>query len=92
MKVTQPSVGGICESLQGKDKGTPYVIVGILAGLFVLVADGKRKTLGRPKRKNLKHLYLSPKNAKEYGADFSDGNVDDCKIAYALKQYLRGKK
>lgn len=92
MKVTQPSVGGICESLQGRDKGEPYVVVGILPNSFVLVADGTRKRLSRPKRKNLKHLYLSPHSSAEYGADFSNGNADDCAIAYALKQYLRGKK
>ena len=92
MKVTQPTLGGICVSLQGRDIHSAYVIVGILPDSFVLVADGKGKTLARPKRKNLKHLYLSPENSAEYGADFSDGNADDCAIAYALKQYLRGKK
>lgn len=84
MKVKNPCIGSICESLQGRDKGTSYVVVGILPASYVLVADGNRKKLKSPKRKNLKHLYISPKNIAEYGVAISE-KANDCQIAYALK-------
>lgn len=86
MKVKTPCLGSICVSLQGRDKGAAYVVVGILARSFVLVADGDCKKLSCPKKKNLKHLYLSPKSAGDYGVDLSDSTYD-CQIAYALKQF-----
>ena len=84
MKVKNPCIGSICESLQGRDKGTSYVIVGILPNSFVLVADGNRKKLGSPKRKNLKHLHILPQNVGDYGVEISE-KANDCQIAYALK-------
>lgn len=86
MKVKTPCNWFICQSLQGRDKGNAYVIVGVLSPSYVLVADGDRKKLSCPKKKNIRHLYLSPKSVGDYGADFS-GKVNDCQIAYVLKQF-----
>lgn len=91
MKVKDPRIGLICESLQGRDKGNLYVIVGILPNSFVFVADGDRKKLSCPKRKNIRHLHLTPFMSADYGADLSD-KANDCQIAYALKQYRAAAK
>lgn len=91
MKVKTPVAGMICASAQGRDKGQVYAVVGMAGDSFVLVADGIRRKLDSPKRKNLKHLALTPHNAAEYGADFSNGKVNDCILAYALKQYAQTK-
>jgi len=50
-------VGQVVISRQGKDAGDWYVVVGYdeKAG-FVLVANGKKRTIASPKRKNPKHL------------------------------------
>ena len=48
-------VGQIVCSRAGRDKGKFMVIVG-QEGQDLLVADGKERPLGRPKRKNPKHL------------------------------------
>lgn len=92
MKVKHPVQGGICESLQGRDKGNLYCICGILGDGYVLVADGKAKPLGSPKRKNVRHLRLYPDNASEGGVDFSRGRVSDSQIAYALKTFAQNSK
>ncbi|HIZ44325.1 MAG TPA: KOW domain-containing RNA-binding protein [Firmicutes bacterium] len=47
--------GWFAVSAAGHDKGKLYVIVGWQDGYYLL-ADGKRKTLERPKRKKEKHL------------------------------------
>lgn len=87
MKVHRPAVGMICASAQGRDKDCIYVICGIQSPSFVYVADGAGKKLNCPKRKNVKHLVLTAHNAAQYGADFSNGSVNDCILAYAIKQY-----
>ncbi len=91
MKVKTPAVGMICVSTQGRDKGNVYAVQAISSERFVLVVDGIRAKLDSPKRKNLKHLSLTPKNISEYGVNFSNGKVYDCNIAYALKRYIQSK-
>ncbi|MGN1372899.1 MAG: KOW domain-containing RNA-binding protein [Candidatus Coproplasma sp.] len=85
MKVSKPSLGGIAQSLQGRDKGKLYVVCGI-SDTTVMLADGVVKTLANPKRKNLKHVYLLNKTVAEYGVTYPWDNSFDCKAAYALKQ------
>lgn len=91
MKVKIPVVGGICESLTGRDKGTIYVIYRVADASSVLVVDGKFKTVCNPKKKNLKHIRLSKYNAKEFGADVSCEKIHDSQIAYAIKSYKQSK-
>ena len=42
-------------SLKGHDKGNLYVVVKD-ENEFLLLCDGKNKTLSKPKKKNIKHL------------------------------------
>ena len=42
-------------SKAGRDKGRFFAVVGS-DGEFALIADGNKRTLANPKRKNLKHL------------------------------------
>ncbi len=64
MRLKEPSggmwtIGQVVISLKGKDAGRWYVVVGFeepAKGARVLVADGDRYTVGRPKPKNPGHL------------------------------------
>lgn len=85
MKVKDPERGGIAQSVQGRDKGALYVVCGI-EGNVLLLADGARRTLQNPKRKNLKHVILLNKTVAEYGVTYPWDKSFDCKTAYALKQ------
>lgn len=49
-------VGMVVTSRAGRDAGDRYVVVGTAGGETVLVADGRRRSAERPKRKNAKHL------------------------------------
>jgi len=54
--------GTVVISLAGRDKGYLLCVVGEESGC-ILVCDGKERPLGRPKKKNPKHLQaleLSP--------------------------------
>ena len=85
MKVSKPRLGGVAQSLQGRDKGKLYVICTIV-GTSLYLADGVTKTLNAPKRKNLKHVYLLNKTVAEYGVAYPWDKSFDCKAAFALKQ------
>ncbi|MCR4685792.1 MAG: KOW domain-containing RNA-binding protein [Lachnospiraceae bacterium] len=72
-------VGYLAKSLAGHDKGNIYIIIEETE-TDVLVADGKHKTLGHPKRKNKKHIQvIKQKNA----IDTNEA------IKYSIKEYLR---
>ena len=49
-------VGTVVTSRAGRDAGDRYVVIGAAGDDMVLVADGRRRGTGRPKRKNVKHL------------------------------------
>ena len=88
MKVKTPETGGICQSLQGRDKGRYYLIVGTDEKGNVLVTDGNFKRLAQPKKKNVKHLRLLPDKAENIALKLSEGAlVFDTEIYSALKNY-----
>ncbi len=45
-------------SRAGRDRGDRYVVIGTLGEDLVLVADGEKRGVDRPKKKNVKHLIL----------------------------------
>lgn len=59
-----PVIGAIVESVSGGDSGKFYLIVGIESNGYVLLVDGKRHKLDKPKRKNPKHVKLSGNSVK----------------------------
>ena len=85
MKVSEPRLGGIVQSIQGRDKGKLYVICDVNA-THLLLADGVVKTKANPKRKNAKHVNYLNKTVAEYGVAYPWDKSFDCKAAYALKQ------
>lgn len=57
-------IGDIVESLQGRDLGTRYLVVGIDKKGYCQLINGKLKPMDKPKTKNARHLsYLG--NGKE---------------------------
>ena len=88
MKVKQPEIGGICQSLQGRDKGRYYIIRIAYPDGAIGVVDGNFKKLAAPKKKTLKHLRLLPEKAESIAAKLTDGRqVFDTEVYSALKSY-----
>ncbi len=54
-------IGMFAVSLAGHDKGQTYLIVGE-ENDFVYLADGKLKTIEKPKRKKKKHIQIIKSN------------------------------
>ena len=55
MQQSNLKLSAVVVSVQGRDKGESYVVVGFDKNK-VLVADGKHKLLAKPKSKNMLHL------------------------------------
>ena len=51
-------LGRLATSRSGRDTGGVYLVIGVESATVVLVADGRHRTVARPKRKNVKHLEL----------------------------------
>ena len=49
-------VGQVVVSTAGHDRGRTFVIVGRLDDATVLIADGRTRTMDRPKKKKIRHL------------------------------------
>lgn len=66
-------IGRVVYSTAGRDKKRPFVIVGVEPDGSVLIADGRLRTVARPKRKNLAHLDIRDVWVGE--SDFQDGTL-----------------
>jgi len=48
--------GTVVIAAAGKEKGGYYVVTEVLDDRYVLIADGRRRPIEKPKKKNLAHL------------------------------------
>ena len=81
-------------SLNGRDKGRRFLVVGSEDGYSMLV-DGKSRRVEKPKRKNNKHLILEDKAGGSIAEKLGGGEkVTNNEIRRALAQYAaaRGEK
>lgn len=76
-------VGMLATSLMGHDKGKIYVIVEETKDA-VMLADGKLRPVGKPKKKKKKHIQLIKKVVLE-----NQQLENDLSVQKALKEYRR---
>ncbi len=74
--------GMFAVSTAGHDKGTVYIILEEV-GEYVYVADGRTRTVDRPKKKNKKHIQIIKKIQMEKPQD----GYKDLEIKRAIKEY-----
>ncbi|ADU52351.1 LSU ribosomal protein L14E [Thermaerobacter marianensis DSM 12885] len=90
------SIGQLVTSRAGRDRGRPYLVVGVLDDRFVLVADGDLRPVDRPKRKNMRHLVFHRAWAQEIrqqlAAGKRPGNADLRRALAALVAEHFGKE
>ena len=78
-------IGMLAVSRAGHDIGTIYVITGE-EGEYVYLADGQTRTVGRPKKKNKKHIQIIKKVQMEKPLD----GFKDLEIKRTIKMYQEG--
>jgi len=87
------SVGSVCRSRAGRDKGQYFIVYGILDDQYVLLVDGKQRTLSKPKRKKKKHLYAGPDVILELADKITQGRcLGDDEVRKALRGYMEARK
>jgi|SRR5690554_2366332 len=59
MTVAGLRLGQKVTSIQGRDCGRDYIIIGFVGDYYLLVADGVYQKLAKGKKKNLKHVRVS---------------------------------
>lgn len=52
------SVGQVVKATSGKEKDKLFFIIKVVDHQYVLIADGKKRKLGKPKLKKVKHLEI----------------------------------
>lgn len=81
-------VGAVVLSKMGRDTGRYYVVVAKVGEEFVLVCDGDKRKLVKPKLKKLKHLKYKGDNLETVKEKIQNGiEVTDAEIRRALKAY-----
>lgn len=45
-------------STAGRDKGNHYLVLEVVDERAIVIVDGARRTLARPKRKNVRHVWV----------------------------------
>lgn len=87
--------GSIAVSLAGRDKGRVFIIVGVLDENHVLIADGRKRKIEKPKRKKLKHLRAVGIADTEEEALIGNGRLTNktaAKITASYHDVLNNKK
>ena len=80
-------VGMLAASKAGHDKDSLYVIIRE-DGEYIYVADGRDRTVERPKRKNKKHIQL----IKKKRLPEPENGFDDLEIKRIIKEYQRERE
>lgn len=71
--------GLVVRALAGRDQGGYFVVLSVKDG-YAIIADGKRRKLAAPKRKNIRHLQMT-------GHLVDLDCVTDKKLRNVLKEY-----
>ena len=84
--------GCLARSLAGHDKGRLYVILGE-DGEYVILTDGRIRTVDRPKRKNKKHVQLQYPQDRTLEHELEgSGALSDEGIVKALERVRRSSR
>lgn len=77
----------IVESLAGRDRGKLFFVLET-EGEYALIADGKGRRIGHPKRKKLRHLrFVADSESRVAERIIGGGKVLDSEIRRALAEF-----
>ena len=79
--------GQLVRSLAGRDKGKHYLVLKELDGKYVLLVNGRRRPLNRPKKKNKAHLQHYERGAN-FEEPFDLDKLNDNQVIESLKKLV----
>ncbi|ANE46804.1 KOW domain-containing protein [Paenibacillus swuensis] len=93
IEAKKPELGQIVKILKGRDDGKIAVIIGIVDGRFVSIADGDKRKFDQPKKKNLLHLELQEWISSEVVDSIREsGRVTNGKLRYAVSKFIEASQ
>ncbi|WP_085520861.1 KOW domain-containing RNA-binding protein [Tuberibacillus sp. Marseille-P3662] len=85
----KPVPGQIVRVIKGRDAGNYCVVVRVLDGRFIEVADGYRRKYDRAKKKNLTHVVPQPFISAEVQNSLNEtGKVTNGKLRFAVSKFM----
>ena len=78
--------GRIVQSTQGRDRKGYFLILDQLSSDYVMIADGRKHTLERPKKKKTRHLHATPIVVNLNAIRPEGGRIQDSDLRRALEQ------
>lgn len=84
--------GQLVRSLAGRDKGRYYLVLAAAGDNALLLADGRKRPVSRPKRKNIRHLQFTHQVAADLLHKAEGAMVRDEEIRAALAAMLTVKE
>ncbi|UOQ91433.1 KOW domain-containing RNA-binding protein [Halobacillus shinanisalinarum] len=86
---SSPRIGQVVRIVQGREAGQYAVVIDILDGRFLLLADGEKRKYDRPKKKNLQHVELMDFVSPEVQNSLLEtGRVTNGKLRFAVSKYV----
>lgn len=82
-------VGTVVSSKAGRDRGQYYLVIKAISETMVLVADGVRRTVANPKRKNIKHLRILAKPNTEIKQMLTRRKISDVEVREVLQTFVK---
>jgi ribosomal protein L14E/L6E/L27E len=80
--------GSVVYSKSGRDSGKYYLIIKVLDGEYVTIADGETRKIEKPKKKKIKHLKPNGEVLGKIGAKLNSGEVIyNAEIRSALRAF-----
>jgi large subunit ribosomal protein L14e len=79
-------VGKVALSRSGRDEGKYFIIIGIINENYVYISDGTLRTMDKPKKKKIKHLYITDIVAEDIRSLLQAGDKVNNS---AIKKYLQ---
>ena len=79
--------GRAVKSTAGRDCGSVYIVTGVIDKDFINCADGRTRTLKKPKKKRVKHVKPLPEYCEAIAGKLKSGaRVFDSEIRSAVKK------
>lgn len=86
---SSPRIGQVVRIVQGREAGQYAVVIDVLDGRFVLLADGEKRKYDRPKKKNMQHIELMDFVSPEVQNSLLEtGRVTNGKLRFAVSKYI----
>ena len=85
--LVKPQVGQLVMSTAGRDTGCNYIVLRCLDDRYVLVVDGDKRVVAKPKKKNVQHLQVSEHTDRDLQARLLSGEeVSDDQVREVLER------